>query len=69
MHRQPCGGCAKTGLTRIVHGAAGLAKAAIGLERASEETIRKRDHLCHACERYRRGFCAQCGCLIVARVP
>ena len=29
---QPCGGCTKTGLAKIVHGAAGLAKAAIGLE-------------------------------------
>ena len=52
----------------IVHGAAGLAKAAIGLERASEEAIRERNRICHVCEHYRRGFCAKCGCLIVAKV-
>lgn len=65
---QPCGGCAKTGLAKIVHGAAGLAKAAMGLERASEETIRTRSLICRTCEHYRHGFCAKCGCMIAAKV-
>ena len=65
---QGCGGCAKTGLAKIAHGAAGLAKAAIGLERASDEAIGDRTRLCHACDKYRHGFCGQCGCLIAAKV-
>ena len=65
---QGCGGCAKTGLAKIVHGAAGLAKAALGLERANDEVIADRTRLCHACDKYRHGFCGQCGCLIAAKV-
>ena len=65
---QGCGGCAKAGLARIVHGAAGLAKAALGLARATDETIADRTRLCRACGDYRHGFCGRCGCLIAGKV-
>ena len=60
--------CTKTGLARIVHGAAGLAKAALGLARATDETIADRTRLCRACGDYRHGFCGRCGCLIAGKV-
>ena len=44
----PCGGCAKTGLAKIAHGATGLAKAVICQEQASEERLRELREICRS---------------------
>ena len=63
-----CGGC-----KQVAHGAVGLTKAALRIDRASDETIAARREACMACEylekrevlgvvQVRR--CLRCGCLV-----
>lgn len=64
----PCGEC--TGESSIVHGAAGLAKAALGLDQATPEQIEQRQATCKGCE-FSGGVinrCSKCGCVIAAKV-
>jgi hypothetical protein len=69
-------------LQTIAHGAAGLAKAALGFDAAPAEVVRGRRDACRGCDqatrnpaladRPSRGLtslsqCRECGCLIVAK--
>lgn len=59
-----CSGC-----KRIVHGVAGLAKAALGLDKASEETIGHRRAICHDCDQRTRWWvCKKCDCVLEAKM-
>lgn len=54
----------------IAHGIAGLAKAAVGADRASDETIAARRETCRACEHNTGGAvvrCRLCGCALRAK--
>lgn len=55
-------------MQRMAHGATGLAKAAMGLDRADDATIATRYALCMACDRHAIGLCTACGCLCAAKV-
>lgn len=57
----------------IVHGAAGIAKAVLGIDAADAETAKRREAVCGACEHVtltagvlRR--CEICGCALAAKV-
>jgi hypothetical protein len=60
---------------QIVHGAVGLAKAALGVDRADEETIQKRRAICRECPHAipcpllanKKCRCELCGCLLSAK--
>lgn len=55
-------------IQRVAHGAAGLAKAALGMERSDDATIAARYALCMACDRHALGVCTACGCFCAAKV-
>jgi len=55
-------------MERIAHGASGLAKAALGIERADDATIAERYALCMTCDRNALGVCTECGCLCAAKM-
>jgi hypothetical protein len=57
-----------TMIDRLTHGASGLAKAALGIDRADDATIATRYALCMACDRHAIGLCTACGCLCAAKV-
>lgn len=61
-----CGGRRRA--SRVAHGAVGLAKAAIGLDRAPADVIHARQHICLHCDRLAKGFCRACGCLVAAKI-
>lgn len=82
----PCGGCRSgtkpTGVQRIVTGAAGLAKAAAGIDRAGDATVQARRDLCRECPEATRNSdlrfaknrglttlsrCKLCDCFIAAK--
>jgi hypothetical protein len=61
----------KTGVARIVHGAAGLTKAVVGIDRAPADAIAARRAICRRCDRatrHRDGVrvlrCLECACWI-----
>lgn len=64
----------KTGsiASKIIHGAAGLAKAAMGVDAVSPEVEAHRIEICSACEKNTPGilgrYCNGCGCYIAAKV-
>lgn len=69
-------GCGCRGAVHhIAHGAAGLAKAALGMDRADEATIERRRNTCRACPHARpcvgnvvkKCTCDRCGCLLRAK--
>lgn len=75
-----CGGCGQTVLEKVAHGAAGLAKAAIGIDRTPDDLITLRvrqcvghptggeDHI-DPCPEYKAGFlCGACGCIVAAKL-
>lgn len=55
-------------LRKLAHGAAGLAKSRLGIDRASDEVIEYRQNICQACDqaKYRKDGtltkCTICGC-------
>ena len=55
-------------IKRIAHGAIGLTKATLGIERSDDATIAARYALCMACDRHAIGLCTACGCLCAAKV-
>ncbi len=67
------GGCCRG---RLAHGATGLAKAALGLDAASEHVRASREATCFGvsgqappCDRVRwGGICSACDCLIPAKI-
>lgn len=66
-----CGNC----FQNMAHGAKGLAKAALHINRADEATIRVRRATCRQCSEAKRCFhdalkfctCKVCGCLLVSK--
>lgn len=59
------------GLSRVAHGAVGIARAVTGTGGASAELIDRRSAICAACEHWRAvgmGRCDLCGCLTWAKV-
>lgn len=71
--KKKCDGCG--GVGRIIHGAIGLAKAAIGIDLADEATIEARRAICRACPHAmpheknpaKFGACEKCGCRLQAK--
>lgn len=55
-------------IQKIANGAVGLSKAALGIDRADEETIKERWNICQSCEFYKNWRCTQCGCIASAKV-
>jgi hypothetical protein len=65
-------GLVEAGLHTLVSGAAGLAKSAVGIDRAAEAVIESRRAICNACPRARVALgvfqqCGLCGCLTEAK--
>ena len=52
----------------LVRGAVGVAKAALGVQAASDETVRSRWAACLACDAHDCGRCTECGCFTGAKV-
>jgi len=52
----------------LVRGAVGVAKAALGVQAASDEVVRARWAACMACESHDCGRCTACGCFTGAKV-
>jgi len=55
-------------LADLARGAVGVAKAALGRDRAPEDAITARWDSCLACERHDRGVCTACGCFVGAKI-
>jgi hypothetical protein len=51
----------------VTHGATGLVKAALGLDRCDDATLDMRRATCAACDQMRDGRCNLCGCLLAAK--
>jgi hypothetical protein len=51
----------------VAHGAAGLVKAALGLDRCDDATLEARRATCATCEHLQDGRCGLCGCLLAAK--
>lgn len=75
-----CGKSEPLTASKIVHGAIGLTKAALQIDRPSEETIQSRRDICRACDFASRNdkfpefkgltsfsICSECSCLIAAK--
>lgn len=70
----PCG-CnkAKEKAARMVHGAVGLAKAALGVDKADGATMAARLAICQDCEHAEKNHegkaakCNECGCRLIAK--
>lgn len=54
-------------MSYLRQGAVGLARAALGVDRAPEATIRARRQRCRACPDKVGRLCTACGCLIAAK--
>jgi len=52
----------------LVRGAVGVAKAALGVQAAPDETVRARWAACLACEAHDCGRCRECGCFTGAKI-
>lgn len=55
----------------VLYGAAGLAKAALGIDKAPDDVVRARLAICYTCEHWQDfagGRCGFCGCLTQAKV-
>jgi hypothetical protein len=52
----------------LVRGAVGVAKAALGVQAAPDETVRARWAECLACDSHDAGRCTACGCFTGAKV-
>jgi hypothetical protein len=64
---------ARPAAVKIKQGMMGLAKAALGIDRASDELIRQRTEICRGCEHAKfvagkLASCGLCGCIIKAKV-
>ncbi len=63
-----------TGLSRIAHGAAGLAKATLGIDQCSESTQANRRAICKACPLVQLDAhgdirrCSECGCWLKKKI-
>jgi hypothetical protein len=63
------------GCGKIIHGAAGLVKAATGIDRASDAEVERRRDICRSCPEAvpcvanvgRKCRCRLCGCLLRAK--
>jgi hypothetical protein len=51
----------------LLRGAIGLAKARLGIDRASPKLIGLRRELCFHCPQRRGWFCARCQCLVAEK--
>ena len=61
-----CGG--KMTIRKVAHGAVGLFKAVAQVDKPAVYEIERRMDLCRTCDRNRAWFCAECNCLILAKV-
>ena len=52
----------------LARGAVGVARAALGRDRAPEDAITARWDSCLACEKHDRGVCLACGCFVGAKI-
>jgi len=69
----PHGVTADNMVQRVAHGIAGLAKAAMRIERASDATIAARETTCDGCEHLDRSLlgirrCSHCKCALAAKI-
>lgn len=53
---------------RMAKGAVGLAKTAVGVDQAGEETVAARWAVCEGCDSNSAGVCGECGCHLSAKV-
>jgi hypothetical protein len=51
----------------VTHGATGLVKAALGIDRCDDATLDMRRATCATCEHLQDGRCGLCGCLLAAK--
>mgnify|MGYP003331829932 CR=1 FL=1 len=51
-------------IRRAVHGAIGLLKSLLGLDKSPQEIIEQRWKTCESCESYKSWLCQECGCII-----
>ncbi len=67
---QGCSGCGKTGASKIIRGATGLAKAALGIDRAPPEAKKDRWAACLGCSElnWKMRLCRACGCFVLAKL-
>jgi len=70
--RRQSRGIVDGGLHKLASGAAGLAKSAVGVDRAAETVIESRRAICNACPNARVTLgvfqqCGLCGCLTAAK--
>jgi len=52
----------------LVRGAVGVAKAALGVQAACDETVRSRWAACLECDAHDCGRCRECGCFTGAKI-
>lgn len=58
----------ETIISKVAHGAAGLAKYALGIDAASPETKQARWNICKDCEFHKLWRCQSCGCVVSAKI-
>jgi hypothetical protein len=63
-----CSGCNSKGLKRLIQGGAKLLKSELGIDAASDDTIKDRKAKCLNCNYYDFGVCTTCGCFCAAKV-
>lgn len=67
--QKPCPGVEQpTGMERLVKGAKGLLKAALGTDPAPKETIALRQAICAECDQWTGRKCRKCGCWTGAKI-
>ena len=62
-------------INKIINGAKGLGKYALGIDKSPEELIKDREEVCNNCEHLRKTLlglsmikkCAICGCVLKAK--
>ena len=52
----------------LARGVVGLGKSILGIDRASDETIKERWEICRKCEFYKLWQCTKCGCIASQKV-
>ena len=58
----------QSAMATISNGAVGIGKAILGIDRASEETIKERWDICQSCEFYKHWRCQACSCIVSMKI-
>lgn len=65
---QPSPQTKQSTLEYVAHGAVGLGKSLLGIDKASDETVQARWEICKSCEFFKFWRCTDCKCLVPAKI-